>query len=175
MKTRTTNVDLLVKGYLPVAVLTLAAFASANSASAAVENIDWGIVLNQPIEQYFPNEVHPDYPKQLTFDGTVENPTATDGALVMFFDWVDINDPNIVYTSQPVTIPLGDGDLVAVNVTETIPFCPPQVSLHARSADAPLLELVGTFTHECLVPEPSSVLTAGLGVLGLIAAYRRRR
>jgi MYXO-CTERM domain-containing protein len=169
MKTR-------IMKFLPaVAAIALATLAFSQPASAAVEQIDWGIVLDQPIEQYFPNEVHPDFPKLLKFEGTVENPTDTDGALVMFFDWVDIDDPSIVYTSDPVTIPLGDGDLLSVNITETIPFCPPQVSLHARTADAPLLELVGTFTHECLVPEPTSALSAALGLIGIGLAAARRR
>jgi MYXO-CTERM domain-containing protein len=160
---------------LAVAV-ALGAFTSINPASAAVEDIDWRIFLNEPIVEFFPNEVHPDYPKLLTFEGTAENPTATDGALVMFFDWVDINDPTITYTSDPVTIPLGDGDLLSLTLSESIPFCPPQVTLHARAVDAQLIEVVGTFTHECQVPEPSTTLTAGLGLLGLgLMTGRRRR
>jgi hypothetical protein len=166
-----------VQRYLPAIAVAigLGAFASANSASANVENILWNLAIDQPIEQFFPNEVHPDFPKQLTFEGTIHNPTATDGILTMFFDWVDINDPSTAFTSTPVNIPVGDGGTIAVNMTETIDFCPPMVSLHARIANAPTMTLEGTFTHECMIPEPSSALTAGLGLLGLVAAYRRRR
>jgi hypothetical protein len=159
-----------------IVTVALGSFLAAQPASAAVEDINWRVFQNQPVADYFPNEFSLDYPKILEFKGIIENPTGFDGALTMFFDYVDPSAPDgtgITYT-PPVTIDVPEFSTVGVTITETIPFCPALVSLHARTAGAELLELVGTFTHECQVPEPSTAVAAGLGLLCLGLTTRRR-
>ena len=146
-----------------------------SSASAAVEDIDWQVVLNQPIADYFQNEFDPNREKELRFDGKITNSTDTAGTMVMFFDWIDPDNPDGIITSKPVSIDVDDGASVAVTFSETVPYCPPLVSLHARVATAPSMDISGTFTHECQVPEPSTALAVGLGLTCVILARRRRR
>jgi hypothetical protein len=149
--------------------------ASTKSASAATEQINWHVFLNQPIVEYFDNEFNLEYPKLLTFTGGAENASGIPGAITMFFDYADPNDPNQTITTNPVTIDVGEFKTVNFSFSEQIPYCPSLVSLHARTADTELIELFGTFTHDCLVPEPSTALAAVAGVFGLGLVSLRRR
>jgi hypothetical protein len=128
------------------------------------------------VVDYFENEFSRDYTKLLKFEGTVENSTGLFGALTVFFDYVDVNDPAGVgvVTTPPVTIEVPEFSSKSVTISEEIPFCPAVVSMHARTADTELLELTGTFTHVCQVPEPSAALVAGLGLLSLGLIRPRR-
>ena len=158
------------------AALGLVAFLSGiQPARATVEDINWSVVQNQPITQYFPNEFDLRHPKQLKFEGTIKNPTDIDGSVVMFFDWFDPRDPDTFFRTDSVTIPVASGEENFVGITETLPFCPPQVSLHARVADTELVEIVGSFSHECLVPEPATAAGGVIGLLALLGTTRRRR
>jgi hypothetical protein len=159
---------------LPLAAFILATASTSAPAAAVIEPILARVPLNQPWEAFFPNEFDTQHPKKVTLQGVAENPTDIDGALVMFFDWIDPSQPGQVFTTPAVTMDVPEFSTLNVLQTAELPFCPPQVSLHFRTASAPVIEFEGTFTHECLVPEPASGLLAGLGALATAMACRRR-
>ena len=66
-----------------------------------------------------------------------------------------------------IEFPVAAQSGAAVTHSEWLDFCPQEVSLHFRLADAPAMGVLGKFTHECIVPEPSSILAAAMGMLGL--------
>jgi hypothetical protein len=162
--------------YVPAFALALAlgTLGIAKPASADTEQINWHVFLNQPIVEYFDNEFNLEYPKLLTFTGAAENPSGFSGSVTMFFDYADPNDPNQTITTLPVTIGVPEFKTVNFGFSEQIPYCPSLVSLHARTADTELIEVAGTFTHDCLVPEPSTALAALAGVMGLGLVSLRR-
>jgi MYXO-CTERM domain-containing protein len=136
-------------------------------------------------ERFYPNVFDPLHPKKFTFTGTVINGSQTAPAFVdLWFDWIDPSDPPPppVRTSPVFPIDVPPGGTVPVGlpggpppIMFTIPFCPPQVSIHIQNngPGGPVI-IEGTFVHEC-IPEPSTVALGGLALLGLATAGWRRR
>jgi hypothetical protein len=159
-----------------IAAVGLSAGARLSSAeSIVVEPIHVLVAQNQPVELFFPNEYDLIHTKKVTFEGTLTNPTEVDGVMAMYFDWIDPLQPGVIFNTQVVEFPVHALSTAPILATDTIPFCPPEVSLHFRLGDAPVMQVDGTFTHEC-VPEPASLLTAAMGAVGLaFAGWRRAR
>ena len=140
---------------------------------------------NEPFEKYFPNHEDKEHPKHLIFEGFFQNLDPQRGSAGDF--WFDWRDPDgTEHTSPVVPIDLGPLETLTVGlagtpdgkpaITFTIPYCPPQVSIHYHNggpSEAVLIQ--GRFTHTC-IPEPSSMLLAGLSLAGIgVVALRRRR
>lgn len=126
-----------------------------------------------PIEIFRPNHFDPFHPKKLKFEGfaALTQPGVT-GELMVVFDWLGTAGPEF---SPPILIPVipsPTGGPTPVMAMFEIPFCPQQVSLHIDGQPVPM-EIHGTFTHECLIPEPSSMALLTVGGLAC-AAFRRR-
>ena len=76
-----------------------------------------------------------------------------------------------------VEIPAPASSTTPFLLTQTLPFCPLQVSLHFRLANTEFVQVQGVFTHECQVPEPSMLVIFGMGTIGTVGVVvlRRRR
>lgn len=132
--------------------------------------IDVTIAQNQPIEIVRPNFFDLDHPKLLKLSGVLAGPQP--GSLAVFFDWTD---PTGAKQTSPVQeFPFTPGGTNLVNLEYTIPYCPSEVSVDFRLANADVVRFVGEFTHICLVPEPTTILTAGFAGVALVAVARRR-
>lgn len=133
--------------------------------------LDVTIVQNQPIELLFPNVFDLDHPKVLELHGVLSGPAP--GFLAIFFDWFDT--AGIKQTSPVQQFPFFPGAVNQVDMTFTIPFCPPQVSVDFRLANADVVRFVGEFTHTC-IPEPSTYAMSGMALIGLgCVAWRKRK
>jgi len=132
--------------------------------------IDVTIAQNQPLEIVRPNVFDLDHPKLLKLTGVLAGPQP--GSLAIFFDWTDPAGGK--QTSPVQEFPFTPGGTNLVNLEYTIPYCPAEVSVDFRLANADLVRFVGDFTHTCMVPEPTMLLTAAIGGLGLVVASRRR-
>lgn len=160
-----------------VATCALTAFGLGLRAQVAhVEPISMVLVPNQEVTLTFPNEFDLIHSKLLTLDVVVVGPPGTTTPLQVRFDWLD---PSLGPQFSPPTIfNVVGGAPFDVDLTFLIPFCPAEVSvdfLESNLATWPLL-VTGTFTHECLVPETTTLLPAGVGLLATLGwAWRRRR
>jgi hypothetical protein len=130
----------------------------------------------------FPNVFDLAHEKKLTFTGQIRlgpGHTAPYAVVGMTFDWLN-----------PATGSFDTTDLIAlanINPTNpeaplggefTIPFCPAEVSIEFFLLDAlpgTVVQVTGTFTHECLVPEPGETAALAGVALGGFALWRRRR
>ena len=150
---------------------------------SSTETIVATVVPGQPLELFFPNFFDLDHHKDLTFTGIFQNLDPQQPSFGDFwFDWID--PTGMPATSPIVPIDLHPGETLTVGlpgavrppITFTIPFCPPQVSIHYQNNGPSTGVLIeGQFTHTC-VPEPSSMLLAGLSLAGVgLVALRRRR
>ena len=135
-------------------------------------------------ENFYPNEFDLARQKRFTFTGSFTNADLQQPAFVdLWFDWTDPRDPagTPPRTTGIFPIDLAPGQVKTYGlgalpaITTTIPICPPQVSIHIQN-NGPGQPVVvdGTFTHECLVPEPCAAILAALGTIGLLAVRRRR-
>jgi len=136
-------------------------------------------------EQFYPNEFDLTHPKRFTFTGTFTNANLQQPAFVdLWFDWIDPRDPAGTPPRTtgvfPIDLAAGEaktygGRLGLPAITTTIPFCPPQVSIHIQNngPGGPVI-VDGVFTHECLIPEPGALLLGTIGLAGLIGVWRRR-
>lgn len=167
------------KWWLMFSVLFLIAGTAApawgqQSGSAQIDTI---LTSNQPFEIFLPNVNDPFHPKILTFDGLVSNlQPGTTGSLDLQFDWFDPKLNQFVFSPVFTTliIPNPLGLPTPVRNVFTIPFCPPEVSLHLSNPGLAPLKVSGVFTHEC-IPEPSSMVLAGFALTALsFVAWRKR-
>lgn len=147
--------------------------ARADDPVSATEHIDVTIAQNQPLELIYPNIFDLDHAKVLDLKGVLAGPT--NGSLAVRFDWFDAAGEHFFSPIQE--FPFIPGGVNEVNMTFTIPFCPPQVSVDFRLADAPVVRFVGDFTHTCLVPEPTSVMLvfAWAAITSGLCRTRRKR
>jgi hypothetical protein len=132
--------------------------------------IDETIAQNQPLEIVRPNFFDLDHPKLLKLSGVLAGPQP--GSLAVFFDWIDPAGGK--QTSPVQEFPFTPGGTNLVDLEYTIPYCPSEVSVDFRLANADVVRFVGEFTHICLVPEPTTLLTAGIAGLALVVAARRQ-
>ena len=140
--------------------------------------------LGVPIDLYFPNHVEEKpHKKVIQFQAdAVVLPGLPPGLLEIFFDYIDENGNEVFPALGQTKFPIpATGQPISVSVGPLIlPFCPTEVSLHIRSLEeqgfgAPV-ELNGIFAHDCItVPEPSSLVLAGLAVAGAAVVGVRRR
>ena len=134
-------------------------------------------------EQFYPNEFDLNRPKRFTFFGAITNANVQQPAFVdLWFDWIDPRDPpgTPPRTTGIFPIDLAPGQVRTIPptapITTTIPICPPQVSIHIQNngPGGPVI-VDGTFTHECLIPEPATATLGGLALLGLATVARKGR
>jgi len=131
----------------------------------------------QPINLFFgevPDDIHV---KNLLFEGTANITPGAAGLLEIQFDWFDPAVGGFVF-SPAFQLQVIGGTPTQISLPWQIPFCPPEVSLHltnvANAASLPI-QVDGTFTYQC-VPEPSSLVMAALGLIGLaVWGWRRKR
>lgn len=148
--------------------------------------IDALVTPTDPFNIYRPNVFDLQDVKVLTFVGTATQlPDATGaapkpGVLVGFFDWkdeqaVEFFSPEVQFPSPAdPTTGLPTFQSFPVEFTWTVAFCPREVSLHFKSLEG-VFNVVGTFTHECMIPEASTVLPSAALALGMVGwAWRRR-
>lgn len=150
------------------------------SATAVAEN-EWfynvTLTNGQSVDFYYPNVLppHADH-KQLDAFFAIFNP-GDPALLEVAFDYLD-NDGNTVIVplaQSPLTI-LPRGTFPYTVGPVTLPFCPPQVSLHLKLIQGDFIEIQeGRFTHVCIpVPEPTAAGAVAVGAVGLAVACRRR-
>lgn len=132
--------------------------------------IDVTIAQNQPLEIVRPNFFDPKHPKLLTLSGVLAGPQP--GALAISFDWID--EAGVKHNSPVQEFPFSPGAVNQVSMEYIVPFCPAEVSVDFRLANADVVRFVGEFKHECLIPEPSSLVLGGICAALAIGARRRR-
>lgn len=142
-----------------------------------------GVAPGNVFEQFYPNVFDLDHPKKLTFQGFIGNQSATQPAFVdLWFDWIDPRIPGETQTSPVIPIDLDPLSTVPFGlpggppaIMFTIPFCPPQVSIHIQNnGPGQLVVVEGQFIHEC-IPEPGTIALASFALGAIAFAGRRRR
>ena len=179
------------KRMVRLAALAVSAVLIANERASAqfppdVEQIVATLSATPPgnvFEQFYPDHNLPaPYFKVFSFFGSVTNASTQQPAFVdLWFDWIDPSDPSGTppRTSGIFPIDLAPGAVRTIPptapITFTLPFCPPQVSIHIQNNGPGQPVIVnGTFIHECRIPEPGTATLVGLCVAGLGGAARRR-
>jgi PEP-CTERM motif len=132
--------------------------------------IDVTIAQNQPLEIVRPNFFDPKHQKLLTLSGVLAGPQP--GSLAISFDWIDVE--GVKHNSPVQEFPFSPGAVNQVSMEYIVPFCPSEVSVDFRLANADVVRFVGEFKHECLVPEPSSLVLGGLCAVLAIGTRRKR-
>lgn len=176
------------KAILPVAVALLVLGFTRPSIALEPPSIEPIVVTlsatppGNVFEAFYPNEFDLIHVKELTFLGAITNANQELPAFVdLWFDWIDPRDPTHPQTSPVFPIDLGPlqtnnygaaGALPPIKYT--IPFCPPQVSIHIQN-NGPGQPVVidGQFIHQC-VPEPGTLALFAIGSVGLLALAKRR-
>jgi len=169
---------------LMAAIATALCGASAAWAHLVIEPI--GPIVLQPVpgpgnefEAFFPNEFDTIHNKELKFEGVLQNLGPAGTRVDLFFDWLNPFTGQVEFGPLAhITINGGETQTYGgpTAITYTIPYCPPQVSIHIAnvSTGGPVF-VQGTFSHECLnetVPEPAMLLIAP--ALALMAPFGLR-
>jgi hypothetical protein len=163
-----------------VTTLGLLSFGSLNLRANAVEThvevlqTPLTLVPGQPVNLFFPNEFDLIHQKVFHFTASARievgaNPIP--GLLGVQFDWLipGEDDPGL---SPLFQVPLTPNELNSIDLTWTIPFCPPEVSLHLVNLGTPIITLVDSvFTHECQTPETLPSIFGGMVLLGLVTTH----
>lgn len=154
----------------------------ASSAQAQIEAIG-PITLGpgQSANLVFTNLMPPDPDfKELQFIGIANTVPGALGNLLIEFDYIDLQGlPVIVPAPNSMFLVLGGQPNPLDTGILTLPFCPQIVSLHLTNignASSVPIDVIGSFRHECVpVPEPGSLVLAGLGAMGLCLLGRKFR
>ena len=132
------------------------------------------VVPGQPIDLFFTEPLDLDHHKDLLFQGIAHGPAGAVGILDVQFDWLGLGGGIELSPVFPLDV-IGD---TPFSFGFQIPFCPQEISLHlVNQGPAPgfPIEVEGTFSYRC-VPEPSSLVLAAFGLIGLAAwGWRRTR
>lgn len=161
-----------------VAVLLFIGTSSAKAEFVTVP-ISGFLFPGESINAFFPEVPDTIHQKVLTFEGNIQNTTRSTTVVSFWFDWFDGSS---IVTTTPQFFPLGpepfgfqffsrtDG----TELTYTIPYCPPEVSIHfGNEGPGGPVSVSGLFTYECRVPEPVALLI--LPVMVLMAPWALRR
>ncbi|MFO0911366.1 MAG: hypothetical protein U0795_00290 [Pirellulales bacterium] len=132
--------------------------------------IDVTIAQNQPLEIVRPNVFDPKHEKLLTLSGVLAGPAP--GSLAISFDWLD--EAGVKHNSPVQEFPFLPGGVNQVSMEYIVPFCPAEVSVDFRLANADVVRFVGEFKHECLIPEPSSLVLGAICAVLAIGTRRKR-
>lgn len=142
------------------------------------------ITFGAPIDLFFPNIVHP-FPsvKVLQFTGDATNNGSSVADLAIHFDYLDpagnlivVPLPNFYHNALP------PGAITTINAgPTTLPYCPPQVSIHFELLTPGEVVFQGIYDHTCIpIPEPSAAAMLSIaGIAGFagraVRPGRRRR
>jgi hypothetical protein len=127
----------------------------------------------QSIDLFFSEPLDFIHHKDLLFTGVAHGPAGAVGILDVQFDWLGANGVELS-PIFPIDV-IGDTQF---SIPYTIPFCPERISFHLTN-DGPVpgfpIVVDGTFNYQC-VPEPSSLILAAFGLIGLaIWGWRKKR
>jgi hypothetical protein len=165
-------------------LLSLAVLAAAiipwQSAAADQDPIGpFSLVFNQKIDLNFPNHVlpHPSV-KVLQFVGEAINNGPGDAELAIHFDYTDAAGNSIIvplpYFYRNVLPPSTALQRIEAGPV-TLPYCPPQVSIHFELLTPGEITMQGVFDHTCIpVPEPATASLAAFACVTALARSRRR-
>lgn len=153
--------------------LLLNAGAPMAKAEFVTQPISGFLFPGESIDAFFPEEPDTIHQKTLTFEGNIQNTSFTlPSTMEFWFDWID--DSTIVTTVPQVftLLTVGTGNNFrffsssdGTALTYTIPFCPPEVSIHWRNlGPGGPVSVSGTFTYTC-VPEPITFVIVPLLVV----------
>lgn len=147
--------------------------AQAGGPVIGIEDIEGVVGPNESIDMWFPNIFDLRHPKLLHFKAEASNDHNNPAKVGVKFDWLGVDGQVNFSPLFELEIP-GAGGIIEARYM--IDFCPERVSLHVRTPDGQdtIHKIRGRFVHECMVPEPSSALVAGLGALGGLGFLRRR-
>ncbi len=161
-------------------VLVLSLLGVARQATADQDPIGpFSLVFNQPIELNFPNHVlpHPSV-KVLQFVGEALNTGSGPAELAIHFDYTDTAGNSIIVPLpnfyRNVLPPAPNPQRIEAGPV-TLPYCPPQVSIHFELLTPGEITMQGVFDHTCIpVPEPATSSLAACALLAVVGSLRRR-
>jgi hypothetical protein len=163
-----------------LAIAATSAFLFAATSAVAQDLDDVTVPINvtvvpgQPIDLFFTEPFDVIHHKDLLFKGVAHGPAGAVGILDVQFDWLATTGLTELSPIFPIDV-IGD---TPFSIPFTIPFCPERISFHLTN-DGPVpgfpIQVDGTFTYQC-VPEPSSLVLAAFGLIGLAAwGWRKKR
>jgi hypothetical protein len=149
--------------------LLIAVRASAQGDSGSVP-VTGFLFPGESINIFIPEPPDMEHRKILTFEGNIQNTTPVPTFMEFWFDWFDgstivTTTPQIFELSPTLGPPpfgyifFGTPLATQPALTHTIPYCPPEVSIHWRNTGpGGPVSVSGVFSWECVVPEPFTLV-----------------